>query len=174
MAIRYVKCPDCGGIGAVKDSIGNYHSCQTCHGARFLEEDTMDLKEQLIEELDKRHRCVKCKHWSVRTTPSSDIGPFILGSCTKCDKDIITSDPFNGVPCWCPGYEALGKTVPVEEKKYLVKEVTNDDIANMLQRIHHENSFIISAIAKMSGVDTADIDLLINDWDEKFNKAKGE
>lgn len=42
MAIRYIKCPDCGGI---------YHSCPTCRGARFLEEDTMDLKE--LEEVNE-------------------------------------------------------------------------------------------------------------------------
>lgn len=55
-----------------------------------------------------------------------------------------------------------------------MKEVTNDDIANMLQRIHHENSFIISSIANLAGVNTADIDRLLNDWDEDFKKAKGE
>ena len=51
MAIKYIKCPDCGGLGLIKDFIGDYHSCPTCHGARFLETDTMDLKE-LKEEVD--------------------------------------------------------------------------------------------------------------------------
>ena len=51
MAIKYIKCPDCGGLGFIKDFIGDYHSCPTCHGARFLEADTMDLKE-LKEEVD--------------------------------------------------------------------------------------------------------------------------
>lgn len=54
MAIRYVRCPDCGGIGAVENNIGIYHSCPTCHGARFLEEDTMDLENvTVIDEVNE-------------------------------------------------------------------------------------------------------------------------
>lgn len=134
----------------------------------------MIVTKEAEEMLNEGHRCVKCKYWSVRAKLSSDTGPFILGSCTKCDKDIIASDPFNGVPYWCPGYEVLGKTVPVEEKEDLVKEVTNDDIANMLQRIHHENCIIFSALASMAQIDDDKIDLVVDDWVEKFKKAKGE
>lgn len=60
------------------------------------------------------------------------------------------------------------------EKEDPAKEVTNDDIANMLQWIHHENCFIINSICQMARINNADIDRLINDWDEEFKKAKGE
>lgn len=65
-------------------------------------------------------RCVKCKYWSIRAKLDADTtppGPIIMGSCTKCDKNIIASDPYNGVPNWCPGYEVLGKIVVPDEEE---------------------------------------------------------
>lgn len=59
-------------------------------------------------------------------------------------------------------------------KDDLKKEVTNDDIANMLQRIHHENCIIFSAIGTMAQIDDSKIDLVVDDWIEKFKKAKKE
>jgi hypothetical protein len=60
------------------------------------------------------------------------------------------------------------------EKDDPKKEVTNDDIANMLQRIHHENCIIFSAIAMLAQIDDSKTDLVVDDWIEKFKKAKGE
>lgn len=61
MAIRYVKCPVCGGTGLNKnvfkitDNDGNggcYPSCEICHGKGILEEKTMDL-ENVTEEVNE-------------------------------------------------------------------------------------------------------------------------
>jgi hypothetical protein len=68
--------------------------------------------------------------------------------------------------------EEVKKIKELEED--LVKEVTNDDIANMLQRIHHENCIIFSAIAMLAQIDDSKTDLVVDDWIEKFKKAKGE
>ena len=140
MAIKYIKCPDCGGLGFIKDFIGDYHSCPTCHGARFLENDTMDLKElkeELEEKLNERYgntKCIKCKYWSVRDTINKS-GPIIQGTCTKCDKHIIANDPCNEVPDWCPGYEVFGKTLR-DGLIYDVEEEKTMDLENVTEEVN--------------------------------------
>ena len=156
MAIKYIKCPDCGGLGFIKDFIGDYHSCPTCHGARFLEEDTMDLKE-----LDKKHRCMKCKHYSARALFSDLPEPNIQGTCTKCNKVIVANDPANEVPDWCPGYEVFGKTLrdglvyDVEEKTMDLKNVTEEVNEAMNVKVdptnpdHYKNHTSLECIEEM-------------------------
>lgn len=126
-----------------------------------------ELKEELEEKLNERYgdiKCVKCKYWSVRAKLSSDTpqdGPIIVGSCTKCDKNIIASDPYNGVPNWCPGYEVLGKTLrdrliyDVEEETMDLKNVTEEVNEAMNVKIdptnpdHYKNHTSLECIEEM-------------------------
>ena len=85
-----------------------------------------EVEATLKEELNKKHRCMKCKHYSARALFSDLPEPIIQGTCTKCDKHIIANDPYNEVPDWCPGYEAFAKTLPVE-KHELEKIVLPDE-----------------------------------------------
>lgn len=92
--------------------------------------------------------------------------------CPECNGKGMFNMP-NGEPITCQCCAGVGYLERVE-KEEPAKEVTNDNIANMLQWIHHENCFIFSALASMAGIDGAKIDIVIEDWDEKFKKAKGE
>lgn len=93
--------------------------------------------------------------------------------CPECHGTGVSECGINGYYLACETCHGEGILERVE-KEDPVKEVTNDDIANMLQRIHHENSFIINCICQMARINNDDIDRLINDWDEEFKKAKGE
>ena len=89
-----------------------------------------EVEATLKEGLDKKHRCMKCKHYSARALFSDLPEPIIQGTCTKCNKVIVANDPANEVPDWCPGYEVFGKTLrdglvyDVEEKTMDLKNVT--------------------------------------------------
>ena len=73
--------------------------------------------------MDKKPRCMKCKHYSARALFSDLPEPIIQGTCTKCDKDIVANDPANEVPYWCPGYETL-------DKKYIKCPVCGGTVLN--------------------------------------------
>lgn len=92
--------------------------------------------------------------------------------CPECNGEGKFYWP-NGETKICQSCSGVGYLERVK-KEEPAKEVTNNDIANMLQRIHHENGFIINAICQMARVNNADVDRLLNDWDEEFKKAKGE
>ncbi len=92
--------------------------------------------------------------------------------CPECHGEGKFLMP-NGETRTCQSCSGVGYLERVK-KEDPAKEITNDDIANMLQRIHHENCFIFSALANMAMINEAKIDLVLEDWDEKFNKAKGE
>ena len=103
---------------------------------------TKERVKELEESLNKKHRCMKCKHWSAVANFIDGTGPIINGTCTKCDKDIVANDPANEVPDWCPGYETME----------CISDVVNEAInvkADPTNPYHYKNSTSLECIEAM-------------------------
>lgn len=67
-----------------------------------------ELSEKIFnakEEESLPDRCVKCKYFdghSYYTDNNINVSACIAGSCIKCRRNLVTSDPYNEVPSWCP------------------------------------------------------------------------
>lgn len=70
-----------------------------------LSEKIFNAKEKEDAEDSLPDRCSKCKYFdghSYYTDNNINISACAAGSCIKCRRNFITSDPYNEVPSWCP------------------------------------------------------------------------
>ena len=50
-------------------------------------------------------RCIDCKYFDERSYYAENtiaVSPVAVGSCKKCERNFVSSDPYNQVPSWCP------------------------------------------------------------------------
>lgn len=77
-------------------------------------------QESEIADESCPNRCIDCENFNCKeyyADNATEVSPIAWGSCTKCQRNFVTIDPYNQVPSWCP----LKKGE--EDEKYCLQEL---------------------------------------------------
>lgn len=108
-----MKCDRCGKYidGGDIPAIRGWRSANARRGDMpTLKMDLCDACYKALEDFlengnEKKDRCIDCENFNCKeyyADNTTEVSPIAWGSCTKCQRNFVTIDPYNQVPSWCP------------------------------------------------------------------------
>lgn len=79
----------------------SYDLCLKCYNG--IAEKIADVENEIIGDEEKPKACCECTYYNRDNQYWVDNSLVVTcGSCVKCKRNFVSTDPYNEVPSWCP------------------------------------------------------------------------